>query len=169
MLTFASHTSRSAKGTMQIVGAHLTEYLPTIRSLFTEYAKEIEVDLCFQSFDRELAGLPGQYAPPHGRLYLALEAGAPAGCVALRKVREDICEMKRLYVRPAFRKQGLGRQLSIRAIAAARDIGYACLRLDTLASMKPAIALYESLGFQRIAPYYHNPLGCAVFMELALR
>ncbi len=154
---------------MQIVEAHLAEYIPTIRELFTEYASEIEVDLCFQSFDRELAELPGCYAPPEGRLFLALEDSSPAGCVAMRKTGEDVCEIKRLYVRPAFRKQGLGRHLADRVIAAARETGYARMRLDTLGTMRAAIALYQSLGFQRIAPYYHNPSGCAVFMELALR
>ena len=154
---------------MEILAAHTPAHLPTIRELFTEYANSIEIDLCFQSFDRELAGLPGRYAPPEGRLFLALDNETPAGCVAVRKIDPATCEMKRLYVRPAFRGRGLGRQLATQSISAAREIGYARMRLDTLSSMTEAIALYESLGFQRIAPYYDNPSGCAVFMELQLR
>lgn len=142
--------------------------LPVIRDLFTEYAHAIQVDLCFQGFDRELAGLPGGYAPPEGRLFLAFEDQQPAGCVGLRKLGDGICEMKRLYVRPAFRCRGLGRELATTVIAAARAVGYKCMRLDTLGSMTEAIRLYESLGFQRVAPYYDNPSGCAIFMELRL-
>jgi len=153
---------------MQIIEAHKGEHLATIRELFGEYARAIEVDLCFQSFDRELAELPGKYAPPDGRLFLAREGATPAGCVAVRKIGEGICEMKRLYVRPAFRGQGLGRTLANAVINAARHLGYERMRLDTLGSMNEALRLYESLGFQRIAPYYDNPSGCAVFMELRL-
>ena len=154
---------------MQILQAHASEHLAIIRELFTEYARSIDIDLCFQGFDRELAELPGRYAPPEGRLLLVLENQIPAGCVAVRKLDDGACEMKRLYVRPALRGCGVGRQLAAESIAAAREIGYARMRLDTLCSMTPAIALYESLGFQRIAPYYDNPSGAAVFMELKLR
>ena len=154
---------------MEIVQAHSTDQLRIIRELFSEYAKAIEVDLCFQSFDRELAGLPGHYAPPEGRLLLASDNSQPAGCVALRKIAGDICEMKRLYVRPSFRGFGLGRRLAESIISAGRDIGYERMRLDTLSSMKEAIALYESLGFKPIPAYYENPTGCAVFMELKLQ
>ena len=153
---------------MQIIAAHSAGFLPAVRELFTEYANSIEIDLCFQSFDRELAELPGKYAPPGGRLFLAMENESAAGCVALRKIEDGVCELKRLYVRPAFRGSGLGRKLSETVISAAREIGYRRMRLDTLSSMTPAIALYASLGFQRIAPYYDNPSGCAVFMELKL-
>jgi len=153
---------------MQILEAHASEHLAVVRELFTEYANSIEIDLCFQSFDRELVELLGRYAPPEGRLLLALENGRAAGCVALRKIGDGICEMKRLYVRPAFRRKRLGRALADAVIAAAREIGYERMRLDTLSSMTEAIALYESLGFQRIAPYYANPSGCAVFLELKL-
>lgn len=154
---------------MEIIPAHEPQHLATIHEFFTEYARSIDIDLCFQSFDRELAELPGRYAPPEGRLFLALENQDPAGCVAVRKIEPGVCEMKRLYVRPAFRKRGLGRQLATTTLAAAREIGYDRMRLDTLSSMTPAIALYESLGFQRIPAYYDNPSGCAVFMELKLR
>jgi len=154
---------------MEVVEARSDKDLATLRELFAEYARAIEVDLCFQSFDQELAELPGHYAPPDGRLFLAFEGAPPAGCVALRKIGDGICEMKRLYVRPAFRGQGLGRALANAVINAPRHVGYERMRLDTLASMKAAIRLYESLGFQRIAPYYDNPSGCAVFFELKLR
>jgi ribosomal protein S18 acetylase RimI-like enzyme len=165
----ASRNTQHAAGSAQILEAHSSESIPATRELFTEYAGAIEVNLCFQSFDRELAELPGRYAPPEGRLLLAMENEQPAGCVGLRKIDDAICEMKRLYVRPPFRRQGLGRKLATEAISAAREKGYEWMRLDTLRSMKEAIALYESLGFLRIAPYYDNPNGCAVFMELRLR
>ena len=154
---------------MQILAAHSRELLPDLRELFVEYAKAIAVDLCFQDFDRELRELPGRYAPPEGRLLLARDGTKAAGCVALRKIGEGICEMKRLYVRPAFRGKGLGRSLAGEVITAAKLIGYEHMRLDTLGSMNEAIALYQSIGFQRIEPYYDNPNGGAVFMELSLR
>ena len=153
---------------MPIIEAHHDAKLPFIRELLTEYANSIDINLCFQSFDRELAELPGRYAPPEGRLLLAMENEQPAGCVALRKIGEGLCEMKRLYVRPAFRGQKLGHRLASEIISAARQIGYARMRLDTLASMTAAIGLYESFGFKRIAPYYDNPSDQAVFMELLL-
>lgn len=153
---------------MQIIELDPGAPMSEIRGLFREYAEAIEVDLCFQGFERELARLPGRYAPPEGRLLLAREGGQPAGCAALRKLSDGICEMKRLYVRPDFRRRGLGRALAGRIVAAAREIGYASMRLDTLASMKEAIQLYESLGFRRIPPYYDNPNGAAIFLELPL-
>lgn len=159
------HATRSVRS---IIEAHTPEYLATLRELFVEYANAIEVDLCFQNFDRELAELPGRYAPPDGRLLLAFDEAQPAGCVALRKIGDGICEMKRLYVRPAFRRQGLGRKLATAVIAAASAIGYERMRLDTLSSMNEAIRLYGSLGVQRTAPYYDNPTGCAIFMALKL-
>jgi putative acetyltransferase len=142
--------------------------LAVVRELFLEYQRSLGIDLCFQSFDRELAGLPGKYSAPDGRLFLARQAGVVGGCVALRPLRRPTCELKRLYVRPRLRGRGLGRALTLAAVAAARKIGYRRMRLDTLASMKKAIALYESLGFRRITPYYHNPHRAAVFMELNL-
>jgi len=153
---------------VQIVEASSAEQCAVIRELFTEYANSLEIDLCFQNFKEELAQLPGPYGPPEGRLFLAWENATPVGCVAVRGIAVGTCEMKRLYVRSAFRGTGLGRRLAQAAIDAARQLGYQRMRLDTLASMKSAIALYESLGFCRIDAYYDNPTGCAVFMELNL-
>ena len=154
---------------MQLVASHASEYLPIVRELFLEYANATGLNFCFQSFEQELAELPGKYAPPSGRLVLAMNDGQIVGCVALRKLEENVCEMKRLYVRPAFRGQRIGRQLAEAIIASAREIGYGRMRLDTLASMKAAIGLYESLGFQPIAPYYHNPISDVVYLELQLQ
>jgi ribosomal protein S18 acetylase RimI-like enzyme len=154
---------------MTLIAAHSPDHIPTVRELFTEYARSTGLDLCFQNFDQELAELPGKYEPPAGRLFLALENEQPAGCVALRRIAAGVCEMKRLYVRPMFQGRGLGRELALETLSAARAMGYERMRLDTLSSMLPAIRLYESLGFQRIAPYYDNPSDGVVFMELALR
>ena len=153
----------------QIIPALADEHLAGIRELFIEYANWLEVDLCFQNFNQELADLPGRYAPPEGCLLLATQGTEVAGCVALRKIGDGVCEMKRLYVRPAYRGKGAGRMLAQAVIDAARKCGYQRMRLDTLPSMKAAIGLYESLDFRRIEPYYHNPSGCPVFMELDLR
>jgi ribosomal protein S18 acetylase RimI-like enzyme len=154
---------------VRISDAHHKEQVGTVRELFREYAEGIGFDLCFQNFDQELAELPGKYAPPEGRLLLALEGREVAGCVASRKIGDGTCEMKRLYVRPAFRGRGIGRMLAKAVIDAAGDCGYERMRLDTLSSMNQAIVLYESLGFRRTEPYYHNPSACAVFMEIKLR
>jgi ribosomal protein S18 acetylase RimI-like enzyme len=138
------------------------------RTLFEEYQKSLGFSLCFQNFDAELAGLPGAYAPPEGRLLLAFSGDEPAGCVALRKVGEGTGEMKRLWVRPGLRGTGLGRRLAETLMAEARAIGYRRVRLDTLPSMKTAQALYVSLGFTDIPPYNDHPIEGTRFMEAAL-
>jgi len=137
------------------------------RELFLEYAAWLNVDLCFQNFDEELATLPGKYAPPRGRLFLA--GDAPVGCIALRPLDEPgIGEVKRLYVRPAARGTGLGRALVETVLSHARAIGYGELRLDTADWMGDAVRLYARLGFRERSPYYHNPMPGVVFMSLAL-
>ena len=138
------------------------------RRLFREYEASLDVDLLYQGFERELAELPGAYEPPRGRLLLAVDDSAPAGCVAIRPLVGDVCEMKRLYVRPAARGKRVGRLLAEAVIGEARSIGYSRMRLDTLPSMKDAQALYRELGFVEIAPYYASPVAGTRFMELAL-
>jgi len=138
------------------------------RGLFREYVSWVDDPCCFVSFDKELASLPGEYAAPAGRLLLAHEAGAAAGCVALRRFDARSAEMKRLYVRPAFHRRGLGRRLAEAAIAAARETGYARLLLDTLPKMASAIALYRALGFAPRGPYAAVPTPGAIFFELRL-
>lgn len=126
------------------------------------------MDLCFQGFEKELADLPGEYAPPGGRLYLAFVKEELAGCVGLRKIAEGICEMKRLYVRPLSRGQGIGRRLVLELVKDARELGYSKMRLDTLPSMKRAQELYRSMGFKPIDPYRPNPVAGALYLELNL-
>jgi ribosomal protein S18 acetylase RimI-like enzyme len=154
---------------MKLLQAETTVQIEEARGLFVEYADSTGIDLCFQNFGQELAGLPGDYAPPTGRLILACADEGLAGCIALRKIDEVVCEMKRLYVRPAFRGRGLGRTLTHAAVREATDIGYLRMRLDTLPLMREAIALYHSLGFREIEPYRHNPVEGALYMELDLR
>jgi putative acetyltransferase len=139
------------------------------RELFLEYAQSLGFSLCFQNFDKELADLPGDYAPPEGRLLLAQCENQLAGCVALHQLEPDVCEMKRLYLRPHFRGKGLGRALADHIIAEGRQIGYQRMRLDTVEPvMKNAVAMYRKLGFKEIAPYCHNPIADALYMELIL-
>jgi putative acetyltransferase len=139
------------------------------RELFLEYEHSLGVNLCFQNFEQELAGLPGHYAPPDGRLLLAEHEGQLAGCVALRKWEAHICEMKRLYLRPTFRGKGLGRALAEKIIAEGRTIGYQRMRLDTIEPlMKDAVEMYRKMGFREIAPYRPNPIAGAAYMELQL-
>jgi len=143
--------------------------LLAVSKLFQGYAASLPVDLAYQDFAAELAGLPGKYAEPKGALLLARDqAGAPLGCIALRPLDDETCEMKRLFLLPEARGMGLGRALAEAIVAAARDRGYRELRLDTLPSMTSAIALYEGLGFERIEPYYAPTPPGTVFMALTL-
>jgi len=144
-------------------------HIAQARELFLEYAQSLGFSLCFQNFEAELAGLPGDYSPPGGRLLLAEYEGQLAGCVALHRLAAGICEMKRLYLRPAFRGKRLGRALADRIIAEGRQIGYQRMRLDTVEPvMKDAVAMYRKLGFREIAPYCNNPMAGALYMELEL-
>jgi GNAT superfamily N-acetyltransferase len=153
---------------IEIVEAVDAPALETARSLFREYQQSLGIDLGFQDFETELRTLPGEYARPGGRLLLALDDGDAAGCVAMRPLEAETCEMKRLYVRASHRATGLGRRLAERIIAEARAAGYRRMVLDTLPSMGSAQRLYESLGFAEIAPYRHNPVPGARFLALDL-
>ncbi len=146
--------------------------MDAVREIFCEYADSLGLDLCFQRFDEELAQLPGEYAAPRGALLLALVDGDVAGCCALRPLDSsdypNAAEMKRLYVRRAFRGLGLGRQLAEATLDAARAAGYACVLLDTLDDMEAARTLYVDLGFKDIPPYYHNPIAGAHYLKVDL-
>jgi putative acetyltransferase len=151
-----------------IVHLSSPEEMPLARKFFEEYAASLDIDLCFQDFERELETLPGGYASPEGTILVAFSDGEPAGCVALRRLESAVCEMKRLYVKPEHRGKGVGRALAGAVIECAREIGYASMKLDTLRSMTEANALYASLGFTECAAYCHNPCECPVYMELSL-
>lgn len=146
--------------------------LDAVREIMLEYARSLQVDLCFQNFDAELAALPGDYAPPAGQLLLAEVGGKPAGCGALRALLEvdhaNACEMKRLFVRPAFRRFGLGRVLAQALMDDARRAGYSVMLLDTLDDMEAARGLYGSLGFEETEPYYFNPIAGAHYLKATL-
>ena len=155
---------------MKLIQAESPEQIEEARRLFREYQGWLGLDLCFQNFEQELKTLPGDYAPPSGRLILAEEDGTTAGCVALRPAGEGACEMKRLYVRTAFQGTGLGRRLAETIVEEARSAGYEKMRLDTMPGvMERAVALYRSLGFVETAPYYHSPVEGTLYMELRLR
>lgn len=155
--------------TFRIEPAVGADDIESVRGLFLRYAESLGFDLCFQGFDHELAALPGQYAPPAGRLLLARSAdGTPSGCVGLRQLDAETCEMKRLYVAGESRGLGLGRLLAQTIIVEARAAGYRRMRLDTLPTMTEAARLYEMLGFREIEPYYENPVAGARFLELDL-
>jgi ribosomal protein S18 acetylase RimI-like enzyme len=154
---------------INLIQVQSAKNIDTARTLFLEYQEGLGLNLCFQNFSQELAELPGNYAPPAGRLLLAVESDEPVGCVALRKIGDGVCEMKRLYVRPEARGKNLGRMLAETIINEAHSIGYRRMRLDTIpGKMDRAIAMYRSLGFKEIAPYYENPVEGATFMELTL-
>ncbi|MFX0188517.1 MAG: GNAT family N-acetyltransferase [Candidatus Hodarchaeota archaeon] len=154
---------------LKIIEASSSKLIEQVRDLFTEYERDLGIDLEFQNFQEELESLPGGYAPPEGALLLAYFNGKLAGCVALRKLEEKICEMKRLYVRETYRARGIGKALSKRIIEEAKKAGYTHMRLDTLSHMKEAMSLYIELGFREIAPYRYNPFENAKFFELDLR
>jgi ribosomal protein S18 acetylase RimI-like enzyme len=154
---------------MRIESAESPELIRVVRELFLEYSESLGVDLCFQGFAEELASLPGEYARPAGRLLVMMDEQQAVGCLALRPINDTICEMKRLYLRAAYRGKGAGRALIDALIGAAREIGYERMRLDTLPSMTKAIAIYRSLGFQEIPPYRVNPVAGASFLELNLK
>ena len=153
---------------LKIVPVRKANDLAAIQGLLRAYADALEFDLGFQDFEKELETLPGDYAPPEGALLLARWEGEPAGCVALRKLAGETCEMKRLYVKPHFRSMGIGKALVDHIIRTARRRGYVCMRLDTVPSMARARALYTAEGFTPIAPYRFNPIAGAAFMELQL-
>lgn len=153
---------------MKIILAQTADDIDVVRTLFREYQRFLGVDLCFQGFEEELALLPGRYAPPRGRLLLAREGLHPAGCVALRPLDDGACEMKRLFVRPDYRGQGLGRLLAVRVVSEATALGYVVMRLDTLETLNNAIQIYTAMGFQRRTPYYANPLSGVVYWERVL-
>ena len=155
--------------------ARPTLYLPDkstdydmVRQLFREYAASLDFDLDFQDFGQEMKRLPGDYAPPDGRLILAIINTVPVGCVALRRIDAQICEMKRLYTIPSIRGNGVGLYLVTSIIQVARNIGYEKMRLDTVPSMKSARHIYASVGFKEIMPYRYNPIAGATYMELDL-
>lgn len=163
-----SPVSPVVKG-LSLAQAESPSQIAQARELFLEYAQSLGFSLCFQNFDQELASLPGDYTPPQGRLLLADYEGQLAGCVALHPLEPGICEMKRLYLRPQFRGQGIGRVLAERIIAEARSIGYSRMRLDTVGPvMQTAVAMYRVLGFKEIAPYRSNPNPGTLYLELAL-
>lgn len=153
----------------EIVPVTTNEEVETTRQLFREYETWLDMDLCFQSFEEEIQSLPGKYSPPDGRIYIANIGGEPVGCIALRKIGDGICEMKRLYLKDVARGHGLGKELIEKVIADAREIGYAKMRLDTYPpKMGKAVSLYESHGFGKIEPYYDNPHTGVLYMELDL-
>jgi putative acetyltransferase len=153
---------------LSIQGGATLRYLTVIRALFQEYAAGLGFDLEFQDFQRELDELPGEYAPPQGRLFLALCKGNPAGCIALRPLAPRVCELKRLFVRPASRGRGIGSALAERLIREAGSMGYTAMRLDSIVTMEAALRLYRAFGFEEIPPYCYNPIPGAVYLELDL-
>jgi len=153
---------------MKIKQAQTPGEIAAVRLLFREYEAFLGVDLCFQNFEDELASLPGKYAPPDGGLLIALSKDNTLGCVAMRRMDAETCEMKRLFVKPEARGTGLGKQLAQEIIALARERDYSVMRLDTLDRLAEAMCLYEAIGFRQTDPYYDNPLPGVVYWELEL-
>lgn len=153
---------------MRLVKLNKKEDMKYAEVMFLEYANSLPFELDFQNFDKELSELPGKYSEPLGAIVIAFDSIIPIGCIALRKIEDNICEMKRLYIKPEYRRKGLGKQLAHQIINIAIDKGYKAMRLDTLQSMKGAIDLYRALGFNEIEPYIYNPFKDAVYMELKL-
>lgn len=144
------------------------DYIENVRTLFEEYSKMLGVNLDFQSYDDEINNLPGKYSMPDGRLYLAYYNDNLAGCIALRRLDKDTCEMKRLYVRPNFRGLKIGKLLSEKVICDAKEIGYKTMCLDTLSTLESAVYTYKNLGFKEVSPYYNNPLNNVLYFKLDL-
>ncbi|MGM9428426.1 GNAT family N-acetyltransferase [Hydrogenophaga sp. MI9] len=165
--------SEPRAATVSLIEVRTPQQVDAIRALFLEYQASLGIDLCFQGFDQELDGLPGDYVGPSGGLLLAEVDGQAAGCCAFRPLVNsdhlDACEMKRLFVRPGFRGLGLGRQLVDAIVLAAQQAGYTTMLLDTLSDMESARALYQEVGFVETEPYYHNPLAGAHYLKLDLR
>jgi len=153
---------------IEIRPADLACDLPVVRQLFREYSESLDIDLCFQNFEAELASLPGKYAPPEGRLLLAWDANEVMGCVALRPIDTESSEMKRLYIKPQARGHHLGRRLAEQICHEAKVAGYRRICLDTLPTMTAALRIYEALGFKQIEPYVFNPIDGAIFLGLEL-
>ncbi|MFW6196352.1 MAG: GNAT family N-acetyltransferase [Thermoplasmatota archaeon] len=152
---------------IEIVESYDEQDISEIRDIFIEYRKDLGLDLSFQEFQDELEELPGEYSPPEGSILMAKD-DETVGCVALRKINEDTCEMKRLYVKPDYRGKGLGKKLALTIIDMAREKGYDKMKLDTLTTLKKANELYHSIGFEECEPYRYNPLDDALYMELEL-
>ena len=171
-LIFDCHLNAVPRPTIQLIRPDSPEQLDATRQIFTEYAQQLGIDLCFQNFEAELASLPGEYGEPGGALLLALVDGEVAGCCGLRALDStdypDAAEMKRLYVRKPFRRFGLGRELAQATLDVARMAGYRSVLLDTLDDMESARALYAELGFTDIPPYYHNPIPGAHYLKADL-
>lgn len=149
--------------------ANSPEHYSDVKTLFLEYAESLGFDLCFQNFDKEISDLKSEYTDNGGCILLCYQNNIPAGCVGLRRFKDDICEMKRLYLRNEFRGKGIGRALAEKITGKAREYGYKAMRLDTISTMKEAISLYKTMGFKEVNAYRENPVKGAIYMELDLK